>query len=73
MGIKNAGLREYEKTLLDILANGLFGAGRKVDLNEENLNAVWCEAHAQAVTLWHFTTQPKKFSEMKMAGTSAVN
>ena len=60
MGIKNAGLREYEKTLLDILANGLFGAGRKVDLNEENLNAVWCEAHAQAVTLMAFHNSTEK-------------
>lgn len=54
MGIKNAGLREHEKILLDILANNLFNAGRKIDLNEGNLNAVWCEAYAQAVTLMAF-------------------
>ena len=54
MSIKNAGLREHEKVLLDILANNLFNAGRKVDLNEDNLNAVWCEAYAQAVTLMAF-------------------
>lgn len=54
MGIKNAKLREHEKILLDILANNLFDAGRKVELNEGNLNAVWCEAYAQAVTLMAF-------------------
>ena len=54
MGIKNASLREHEKILLDILANNLFNAGRKVDLNEENLGAVWSEAYAQAVTLMAF-------------------
>ncbi len=40
--------------LLDILANNLFNAGRKVDLNEDNTNAVWCEAYVQAVTLMAF-------------------
>ena len=54
MGIKNAKLREHEKVLLDILANNLFNAGRTVNLNEDNLNAVWCEAYAQAVTLMAF-------------------
>ena len=54
MGIKNAKLREHEKILLDILANNLFNAGRKVNLNEDNLDAVWCEAYAQAVTLMAF-------------------
>ncbi len=54
MGIKSAGLREHEKILLDILANNLFNAGRNVDLNEDNMNAVWCEAYAQAVTLMAF-------------------
>ncbi len=54
MGIKNAELREHEKILLDILANNLFNAGRRVNLNEANLNAVWCEAYAQAVTLMAF-------------------
>lgn len=68
MGIKNAGLREYEKTLLDILANGLFGAGRKVDLNEENLNAVWCEAYAQAVTLMAFHSSTEKILRSEKSG-----
>lgn len=54
MGIKNAKLREHEKVLLDILANNLFNAGRKVNLEDVNLNAVWCEAYAQAVTLMAF-------------------
>lgn len=54
MGIKNAKLREHERILLDILANNLFNAGRRVDLNEDNINAVWCEAYAQAVTLMAF-------------------
>lgn len=54
MGIKNAKLREHEKILLDILANNLFNAGRTVNLNEDNLDAVWCEAYAQAVTLMAF-------------------
>ncbi len=54
MGIKNAKLRESEKILLDILANNLFDAGRKVELTEDNLNAVWCEAYTQAVTLVAF-------------------
>ena len=61
MGIKNAGLREYERILLDILANNLFGAGRMVNLNEDNLNAVWCEAYAQAVTLMAFHNPDEKF------------
>lgn len=54
MGIKSAKLREHEKVLLDILANNLFNAGRKVNLDEVDLNAVWCEAYAQAVTLMAF-------------------
>ena len=54
MSIKNAKLRDNEKILLDILANNLFNAGRKVELNEDNLNAVWCEAYTQAVTLMAF-------------------
>lgn len=54
MSIKNAKLRDNEKILLDILANNLFSAGRKVELNEDNLNAVWCEAYVQAVTLMAF-------------------
>ncbi len=54
MGIKNAKLREHEKALLDILANNLFNAGRRVNLEEVDLNAVWCEAYAQAVTLMAF-------------------
>ncbi len=54
MGIKNAELREHEKVLLDMLANNLFNAGRNIDLNEDNINAVWGEAYAQAVTLMAF-------------------
>lgn len=54
MGIKNAKLREHEKILLDILANNLFNTERKIDLNEDNINAVWCEAYTQAVTLTAF-------------------
>ncbi len=54
MSIKNAELREYEKMLLDILANNLFDAGRNIDLNEDNINALWCEAYAQAVILMAF-------------------
>ena len=54
MSIKKAQLREHEKILLNILANNLFNAGRTVNLNEDNLNAVWCEAYAQAVTLMAF-------------------
>lgn len=54
MGIKTAVLREHEKILLDILANNLFGAERRVSLNEDNLAAVWREAYTQAVTLMAF-------------------
>lgn len=54
MSIKNAELRENEKILLDILANNLFNAGRTVNLSEDDLNAVWCEAYAQAVSLMAF-------------------
>jgi len=54
MSIKNAKLRDYEKALLDILSNNLFGAGRKVDFNTVDLNAVWCEAYTQAVSLMAF-------------------
>ncbi len=54
MGIKKAQLREHEKILLDILANNLFKAERKIDLNEGNMNALWCEAYAQAVMLMAF-------------------
>ena len=54
MSIKNAELREYEKILLDILANNLFDAGRTVSLSEDDLSAVWCEAYAQAVSLMAF-------------------
>ena len=54
MSIKNAELREYEKILLDILSDNLFGTGRKADLDENSLNALWCEAYAQAVTLMAF-------------------
>lgn len=54
MGIKNAVLKEHEKILLNMLANSLFNAGREVNLNEDNLNAVWLEAYTQAVTLMAF-------------------
>lgn len=60
MSVKNAKLREHEKILLDILANNLFNAGRRVDLNEDNLNAVWCEAYTQAVTLMAFHSSENK-------------
>ncbi len=54
MGIKNAVLKEHEKILLNMLANSLFDAGREVNLNEDNINAVWLEAYVQAVTLTAF-------------------
>ena len=54
MGIKNTELKEQEKILLDMLANNLFGAGRTVNLNEDNLDAVWGEAYTQTVTLIAF-------------------
>lgn len=54
MGIKKAQLREHEKILLDILANNLFKAERKINLNEGNVTALWCEAYAQAVMLMAF-------------------
>ena len=81
MSIKNAGLREHEKILLDILANNLFNAGRKVDLNEENLNAVWCEAYAQAVTLMAFHNSKEEvlknskceYIKKKLSQTLAAN
>ena len=81
MGIKNAGLREHEKILLDILANNLFNAGRRVDLNEENLNAVWCEAYAQAVILMAFNnskdeilkSQKCEYIKKKLSQTLADN
>ncbi len=68
MGIKNAGLREHEKILLDILANNLFDAGRRVDLNEDNLNAVWCEAYTQAVTLMAFHNSENKILKSEKCG-----
>ncbi len=68
MGIKNAVLREQEKILLDILANNLFNAGRKVDLNEGNLNAVWCEAYAQAVTLMAFHNSENEILKSEKCG-----
>ena len=43
-----------EMRRMDILANNLFNAGRTVNLDEADLNAVWCEAYAQAVTLMAF-------------------
>ena len=54
MSIKNAKLREHEKALLDILANNLFNAGRKIYFETLDLNAVWREAYTQAVTLMAF-------------------
>ncbi len=68
MSIKNAKLREHEKILLDILANNLFNAGRKVDLNEDSLNAVWCEAYAQAVTLMAFHNSKEEILENEKCG-----
>lgn len=68
MGIKNAKLREHEKILLDILANNLFNAGRKVDLNEDNLNAVWCEAYTQAVTLMAFHNSENRILKNEKCG-----
>ena len=71
MGIKTAELRKHEKILLDILANNLFNAGRTVNLDEADLNAVWCEAYVQAVTLMAFHNtndeiwQNKKYSYIK--------
>lgn len=61
MGIKNAGLREHEKVLLDILANNLFNAGRRVNLDEVDLNAVWHEAYTQTVTLMAFHNPNAEF------------
>lgn len=68
MGIKNAVLREQEKILLDILANNLFNAGRRVDLNEGNLNTVWCEAYAQAVTLMAFHNSENEILKSEKCG-----
>ena len=68
MGIKNAKLREHEKILLDILANNLFDAGRRVDLNEGNLNAVWCEAYTQAVTLMAFHNSKNEILKSEKCG-----
>ncbi len=68
MSIKNAKLREHEKILLDILANNLFNAGRKVDLDEDGLNAVWCEAYAQAVTLMAFHNSKEEILESEKCG-----
>ena len=68
MGIKNAKLREHEKVLLDILANNLFNAGHKVDLNEVDLNAVWREAYVQAVTLMAFNNSESYISESENCG-----
>ncbi len=71
MGIKTAELRKHEKILLDILANNLFNAGRTVNLEEADLNAVWCEAYVQAVTLMAFhnttdkTLQKKEYEYIK--------
>lgn len=81
MGIKNAVLREHEKSLLDILANSLFDAGRKVSLNEDNLNAVWGEAYSQAVTLMafhHFNSniyegEPPAYIKRSLSQTLADN
>ena len=81
MGIKKAQLREHEKILLDILANNLFNAGRTVNLNEENLSAVWCEAYAQAVTLMTFnksensilTSDKCAYIRKKLSETLALN
>ena len=81
MSIKKAQLREHEKILLDILANNLFNAGRTINLTEDNLNAVWCEAYAQAVTLMTFNKPENKILESdkcayirkKLSKTLALN
>lgn len=81
MSIKKAQLREHEKALLNILANNLFNAGRAVNLTEDNLNAVWCEAYAQAVTLMTFNKPENKILESdkcayirkKLSKTLALN
>lgn len=60
MGIQTATLREHELILFDILANNLFDAGRKVNLNKDNLKAVWNEAYYQAVALMAFYNSDSK-------------
>lgn len=65
MGIKTAKLREHEIILLDILANNLFNAGRSVNLEEADVNAVWCEAYSQAVTLMAFHNTSDKILHQK--------
>lgn len=64
-------LKIHEKVLLDLLANSLFDAGRTVDFDVVNLNAVWYESNLQAVSLMAFSKtdsslfQNEKFSHIR--------
>ncbi|MBR2867787.1 MAG: nucleotidyltransferase family protein [Clostridia bacterium] len=73
MSIKNARLREYEKALLDILADNLFSAGRQVNLNEIDLDALRLEAYSQAVSLIAFhNLKPEKYADSDLTGVRNI-
>ncbi len=59
MNEKAIKLNKHEKMLLDLLANGLFDAHRKVDTDCPEMKAVWFEAYFQTVTLVAFSGTDK--------------
>ncbi|MBO5462024.1 MAG: nucleotidyltransferase family protein [Clostridia bacterium] len=55
MAVKENNEPKIEQILLDLLANTLFGAGRKIESDTLKWSLVWREAYVQAVTLIAFS------------------
>ena len=55
MAVQENNEPKIEQILLDLLANSLFGAGRKIKCQTVKWPLVWREAYVQAVTLLAFS------------------
>lgn len=61
-------LTKTQKALLDLLANALFSAGRKIDFNSLDLPGLWYEAYIQTVSLVAFSgTAPENCDEAQLS------
>ena len=65
MAVKENNEPKIEQILLDLLANSLFGAGRKIKCQTVKWPLVWREAYVQAVTLLAFSGEAPENCEDK--------
>ena len=65
MTVKENNEPKIEQILLDLLANSLFGAGRKIECQTVKWPLVWREAYVQAVTLLAFSGEVHENCEEK--------